>query len=81
MWTAVTFVSVNMFVGNFLEPKFMGKMLGLSTFVVFLSLIFWGWIFGSVGMFLSVPLTMAIKIALETSPGTQWLAIMLGPEE
>ena len=81
MWTAITFVAVNMFVGNFLEPKFMGKMLGLSTFVVFLSLIFWGWIFGSVGMFLSVPLTMTIKIALETSPSTEWLAIMLGPEE
>ena len=81
MWTAITFVAANMFVGNFLEPKFMGKMLGLSTFVVFLSLIFWGWIFGSVGMFLSVPLTMTIKIALETSPSTEWLAIMLGPEE
>jgi len=81
MWTAITFIAANMFVGNFLEPKFMGKMLGLSTFVVFLSLIFWGWIFGSVGMFLSVPLTMTIKIALETSPSTEWMAIMLGPEE
>ncbi len=79
-WTAITFAVANTVVGNFLEPKFMGKMLGLSTFVVFLSLIFWGWIFGSVGMFLSVPLTMTIKIALETSPSTQWIAIMLGPE-
>jgi len=81
LWTGLTFLFVNMFVGNFLEPKFMGKMLGLSTFVVFLSLIFWGWIFGSVGMFLSVPLTMAIKIALETNPKTLWMAIMLGPDE
>ena len=80
LWTAITFTAANMIVGNFLEPKFMGKMLGLSTFVVFLSLIFWGWIFGSVGMFLSVPLTMTIKIALETNPSTQWIAIMLGPE-
>lgn len=80
-WTAITFAAANTIVGNILEPKFMGKMLGLSTFVVFLSLIFWGWIFGSVGMFLSVPLTMAIKIALETNPKTLWLAIMLGPEE
>ncbi len=80
LWTAITFGVANTLVGNFLEPKFMGKMLGLSTFVVFLSLIFWGWIFGSVGMFLSVPLTMTIKIALETNPSTHWIAIMLGPE-
>ena len=81
LWTSVTFLAANMVVGNVLEPRFMGKMLGLSTFVVFLSLIFWGWIFGSVGMFLSVPLTMAIKIALETDPKTRWIAIMLGPED
>ncbi len=81
MWTGLTFLVANMLVGNFLEPKFMGKMLGLSTFVVFLSLIFWGWIFGSVGMFLSVPLTMTIKIILETNPKTLWIAIMLGPED
>jgi AI-2 transport protein TqsA len=81
LWVGLSFFAVNNFVGNYLEPKFMGKMLGLSAFVVFLSLIFWGWIFGSVGMFLSVPLTMTIKIALETNPKTQWLAIMLGPDE
>ena len=81
LWTSITFLAANMIVGNVLEPRFMGKMLGLSTFVVFLSLIFWGWIFGSVGMFLSVPLTMAIKIALETDPKTRWIAIMLGPED
>jgi predicted PurR-regulated permease PerM len=81
LWTAVSFFVVNNFVGTYLEPKFMGKALGLSAFVIFLSLIFWGWIFGSVGMFLSVPLTMSIKIALETSPKTQWMAIMLGPEK
>jgi len=81
LWTSITFLFANMVVGNVLEPRFMGKMLGLSTFVVFLSLIFWGWIFGSVGMFLSVPLTMAIKIVLETDPKTRWIAIMLGPED
>ena len=81
LWTAISFFAVNNLVGNYLEPRFMGKMLGLSAFVVFMSLIFWGWIFGSVGMFLSVPLTMTIKIALETNEKTKWLAIMLGPEE
>lgn len=80
LWTGLTFVFANTIVGNVLEPRFMGKMLGLSTFVVFLSLVFWGWIFGSVGMFLSVPLTMTIKIILETNDKTLWMAIMLGPD-
>ena len=81
LWTGISFFAINNLVGNFLEPKFMGKLLGLSAFVVFVSLIFWGWIFGPVGMFLSVPLTMAIKIVLDTNDETRWLGIMLGSED
>ncbi len=80
-WTIVVFLSVNMAIGNIVEPKMMGKGMGLSTFVVFLSLIFWGLILGTIGMFLSVPLTMAIKIMLEQSPKTKWIAILLGTED
>jgi len=73
----VGFVAVNMIVGNVVEPMLMGRRLGLSTLVVFLSLIFWGWLWGPVGMLLSVPLTMIIKILLENS---QWYgaAVLLG---
>lgn len=71
-------ITINMLIGNLLEPKMMGKTLGLSTLVVFLSLLFWGWLLGSVGMLLSVPLTMAVKIALESSPTTRHYAALLG---
>lgn len=80
-WTIIIFISVNMLVGNLVEPKIMGKGLGLSTFVVFVALIFWGFVLGTVGMFLSVPLTMAIKIMLEQKPSTKWLAVLLGTDE
>ncbi|KAF7766234.1 hypothetical protein PUND_a2029 [Pseudoalteromonas undina] len=75
------YLTINTVMGNIVEPKYMGKGLGLSTLVVFLSLIFWGWLLGSVGMLLSVPLTMIVKIALEASDEGRWLATMLGTGE
>lgn len=75
------YLAVNTIFGNLIEPRVMGKHLGLSTLVVFISLIFWGWLLGTVGMFLSVPLTMATKIALEASPVTEKLAYLLGNGE
>ena len=74
-------IAINMIIGNVLEPRLMGKKLGLSTLVVFLSLLFWGWLLGTVGMLLSVPLTMALKIALEASPTTVKYALLLGDSD
>lgn len=76
--TGLGFIVVNFGVGNVVEPRVMGRGLDLSALVVFLSLVFWGWVLGPVGMLLSVPLTMTIKIALESFEDTRWLGIMLG---
>jgi AI-2 transport protein TqsA len=72
------YLAINVAIGSVLEPQLMGRNLGLSTLVVFLSLVFWGWVLGPVGMILSVPLTMTLKLALENNPDTRAIAIMLG---
>jgi predicted PurR-regulated permease PerM len=74
---ALVFAALNATLGSFLEPYLMGRRLGLSTLVVFLSLIFWGWVWGPVGMLLSVPITMIIKIMLENSQDLRWIAVLL----
>ena len=74
---ALGYVAINVVFGNFVEPLLMGRRLGLSTLVVFVSLVFWGWVWGPIGMLFSVPLTMVIKIALENTKDFRWVAVML----
>lgn len=73
------YVIVNTLIGNVVEPMLLGQKMGLSTLAIFLSLLFWGWMFGPVGMLLSVPLTMAIKFATHSNPQTEWVAVLLTP--
>jgi len=73
------YLVVNVVIGSILEPRWMGNQLGVSPLIVFVSLVFWGWVFGPVGMFLSVPLTISVQIALASRDDTRWIAVLLGP--
>ncbi|MCZ7834168.1 AI-2E family transporter [Atlantibacter hermannii] len=79
MLVGALFLVVHMVLGNMVEPRMMGHRLGMSTLVVFLSLLFWGWLLGPVGMLLSVPLTSVCKIWMETTVGGSKVAVLLGP--
>ena len=72
------YLAVNLMFGSLLEPTLMGHRFGLSTLVVFISLVFWGWVWGPVGMLFSVPLTMVVKITLENTHEFRWVAVMMG---
>jgi len=81
LFVTLVYVAVNIVIGSILEPKVMGKGLGLSTLVVFLSLLFWGWLLGIVGMLLSIPLTIMAKIAFDANENTKWISVLLGSGE
>jgi predicted PurR-regulated permease PerM len=71
------YVTVNTVFGNIIEPNLMGRRLGMSTLVVILSLLFWGWAWGPLGALLSVPLTVILRIWLENTTDLQWVAVLL----
>jgi len=81
VWVATWFLIINTVVGNILEPKIMGKGLGLSALIIFISMTFWGWIFGPTGMILSVPLTMVFQYFFSQYEETKWIAFLLSDYE
>ncbi len=72
------YLFINVMIGNFLEPMFLGERFGISTTVVILSVMVWGFIWGPVGMFLAVPLTMMTKVMLDNSEDLRWISVMMG---
>jgi len=77
----IGYVSINFFLGNFLEPMLMGRRFGLSTLVVIISVLFWGFIWGPVGMLLAVPLTMVLKVMLDNTDELRWIAVAITKEK
>ncbi len=75
------YLAINASLGNFLEPMLLGRRFGISTLVVVFSVLFWGWVWGPVGMFLGVPLTMLLKVGLDNSTDFRWLAVAITKEE
>ena len=75
----IVYIGINIAIGSFLEPRVMGEGMGLSPLIVVTSLVFWGFILGPVGMVLAVPLTVILRILLDSQPQTQWVAVLLGP--
>ena len=75
------YLVINGFLGNFLEPTLLGRRFGLSTLVVVISVIFWGWIWGPIGMLLAVPLTMLVKVAMDNSADFRWIAVAISKED
>jgi len=77
VWATTGYVAINIIVGNIIETRWLGEGLNLSSFIVFISLIFWGWVLGPAGMFLSIPLTMLITLGLESNPETKRIAELM----
>jgi AI-2 transport protein TqsA len=79
--TVALFIVVDAVIGNVVESRVMGQRMNLSPLVVFVSLVFWGWLWGILGMLLSVPLTMAIRIMLEGNEQTRPFAVLMAGVE
>ena len=77
----IGYVAINTFLGNFVEPMMMGRRFGISTLVVIVSVMFWGWVWGPVGMFLAVPIMMMLKVIMENSYEFRWIAVAISKEK
>jgi len=78
--TSIVYLIVNSLIGSIIEPPLMGRNLGLSPLIVFVSLLFWGYILGPVGMLIAAPLTMILKIIFDNREQTKDIGMLLGDE-
>ncbi len=76
-WILIILGSIQMTLGNFIEPRVMGRGLGLSPLVVLFSLFFWGWLWGLPGMILAVPIAAIIKIVTSNIPSLKFISVLI----
>ncbi|MEQ1751165.1 MAG: AI-2E family transporter [Prosthecobacter sp.] len=78
---AIGYVLVNFCLDNFVQPTLLGNRFGISPLVVVLSVIFWGWLWGPLGMFLAVPLTMVFKVLLDNNEEFRWISVAMAKKK
>ncbi len=78
---ALGYGGINFALDNFVQPQLLGNRFGISALVVVLSVIFWGWLWGPMGMFLAVPLTMVMKVLLDNSEEFRWVSVAMSQKK
>lgn len=81
VFVAIGYGGINFCLDNFVQPTLLGNRFGISPLVVILSVIFWGWLWGPLGMFLAVPLTMVLKVLLDNSAEFQWISVAMAKKK
>ncbi|MBN8420835.1 MAG: AI-2E family transporter [Verrucomicrobia bacterium] len=81
IFVAIGYGGINFFLDNFVQPTMLGNRFGISPLVVILSVIFWGWLWGPLGMFLAVPLTMVLKVLLDNNAEFQWISVAMAKKK
>ncbi len=76
--TGALFVVVELISNNVVEPWLYGASTGLSAMAVIVSAVFWGWLWGHVGLLLATPLTVCLAVLGKYIPGLVYLDILLG---
>ncbi len=77
---AIALTATQFIFGNLIEPKYIGNTLNISPLFILLSLIFWGWVWGAVGMVLAIPLTSCINMIIKEIPSMRTVSILLSGE-
>ncbi len=81
IFVAIGYGGINFFLDNFVQPTMLGNRFGISPLVVILSVIFWGWLWGPLGMFLAVPLTMVLKVLLDNNAEFHWISVAMSKKK